>query len=151
MLVRHVLSQLSYAPEAEGFLKEFRTPKRRISLYPQKGYLSRGFFKKVNSLQKPFFGGVRPRKRSVLQRSCQLLQIFFFKHVHRVTELAGHLRPALVGDEGQQLLLAHAQQGVLHPLPAAIAPVLHGGLLQKLQVEVRQHRPQQVLRGHALV
>ena len=66
--------------------------------------------------------------------------------LHIVTEAAGEVRAALLVDHGLKFLRPQADEGPLHPVPAAVAAVLDGAPLQDLQVEIRQSVPQHSLR-----
>ena len=57
------------------------------------------------------------------------LQILTCKVLYIVAETAGQLRFALFLQQLLQLLRPQTDEGALHPVPAAIAPVLHGTFL----------------------
>ena len=59
--------------------------------------------------------------------------------IYLVAELAGELGPALLPDEGVQLLTPHTDEGAGDPLPAAVAAVLHRLLREYLQLKFRKH------------
>jgi len=68
-----------------------------------------------------------------------------------IAELTGQICLSLFPDQGLQLLPSHTDQGPGNTVPGAVAAVLDGVALQKLQLELRQDRLEQPAGVHPLL
>ena len=72
----------------------------------------------------------------LLRWKLNLLQLPGGELILRVAELAGHVTGALLGEDVFQFLRTQRDQRALHPLPAAVALILHRIGLQYLHLKV---------------
>ena len=121
MLVRHVLSQLSYAPLPQRCAYKLNA---RVIIHRQ-GSFVKCFF---HFFRRNFPSDKLPCKYFLIIGKSHLFQEFFQilrrKFIDRVAELALHRERFFLGDDVLQFLPTQADQSGGHPLPGAIAPVV---------------------------